>query len=330
MLSSLQSAEKNDVAISVVIPALNERESLPELIKRISDTIDARGVDYEIIVVDDGSTDGSFEMLREMGQKNHRLRAIRHFRNHGKSLALMNGFQVASGDILLTMDADLQDIPEMIPRFLDQIDAGYDFVNGWRANRQDRFLKRFVSKLFNRFAEWVFGTRASDINCGFKAYRRPVYKNLELHGDLHRLIPVIVSSSGFKCTEVAIEHGERKFGDSRYKLVRHRGVLDIIALMMVRATQIRPFHIFCEAAFMMFCLMSFFTALWLVCHLYYNDGSALADISRSIFGVLAVWALFLASVLPLFGFLLEMQARSFQRNEWRSQLVKETHPEGLL
>lgn len=330
MLSSLQSVEKNDVTISIVIPALNERDSLPELIKRISETIEARGSEYEIVVVDDGSTDASFAMLKEMVEQNSRLRVIRHFRNHGKSLALMNGFQVANGDILITMDADLQDIPEMIPRFLDKIEAGYDFVNGWRKSRRDSFGKLFVSKLFNKFVELVFGTRASDINCGFKAYRRPVYKSLELHGDLHRLIPVIVSSSGFKCTEVAIEHGERKFGESRYKLIRHRGLLDIVALMMVRATQIRPFHIFCEAAFFMLCLMSLFALIWIVCGIFYSQGGALVQIVRSISGVLAVWGLFLASILPLFGFLLEMQARAFQRQEWRRQLVKETYPEGLL
>lgn len=308
--------------VSIIVPALNESASLGELYDRTHRVL--AGVrPFEFIVIDDGSTDGTLEQLEIMREKHPNICILSHFRNHGKSLALMQGFAAARGDVAVTLDADLQDEPEMIPRFLDRIDEGFDLVNGWRQDRRDSVWKVWASRVFNRVTWGVFKCGVHDINCGFKAMRRCVYERLELRGDLHRLIPAIASSSGFRVTELPVSHARRRFGSSRYRLLRHRGLLDVIALAAGSTTQSRPFHIFSEAALFCWLLAAAALAGWAALTVYAPVDSLTYRLAGPLVGLLGVCAVFLGLMLPLVGFQLEMIAGRFQGERWRTGLLKE-------
>ena len=188
----------NRSLVSVIVPAFNENESLEELCLRIKNVFEKLGRSFELIIVDDGSNDGTSEKLNSLLASYSNMTVVRHFKNNGKSLALMQGFDIARGEVAISIDADLQDQPEEIPNFLDKIDQGYDFVNGYRYERKDTWNKRFASKIFNLIVNLVFNVQIKDVNCGFKAYRRKVYQWLDLRGDLHRLIPIIEAHKAFK------------------------------------------------------------------------------------------------------------------------------------
>ena len=237
---------KDDYTVSVIVPGVNESQSIEELFSRVHSVIESYGKKYEFIFIDDGSTDDTISKVEELSKVHDEFLYISLMRNLGKSLALMVGFDIAKGDVIICMDADLQDIPEEIPKFLNKIEEGYDFVGGWRHERTDSFFKNSLSHSFNHIASYFTKHKFKDINCGFKAFTKPVAQRFQLSGDMHRLMPAIAVNNGFKFTELPITHAPRKFGSSRYPMLRYRGLLDLIAYTAQHATHTRPMHIMCE------------------------------------------------------------------------------------
>jgi len=230
--------------LSIIVPVYNERESLHRLHAEICDSCGARGIPFELIFVDDGSTDGSWETIRELCHRDERLRAVRFRRNFGKAAALSAGMGAAQGDLYLMMDADLQDDPAEIPRFLEKLDEGYDVVNGWKVRRLDPWHKVYPSRVFN----WMVGRLTSlslhDHNCGFKCFRAEVASEIRLYGELHRFIPVLAHARGFKVTEIEVHHRRREFGHSKYGLRRFvRGFLDLLTVKFLTGFNQRPQHL---------------------------------------------------------------------------------------
>lgn len=308
--------------VSIIVPALNESASLEELYDRTAAAVGA-AQPFEFIVVDDGSQDDTVERLKAMRTRHPNISILSHYRNHGKSLALMQGFSAARGDVAVLMDADLQDQPEAIPDFLDKIAEGYDLVNGWRKERKDAPSKVMVSSVFNWLTARVFKCRIHDINCGFKAIRRSFYKQLELQGDLHRLIPAIVAGKGGRVTEIAVPHCPRRYGGSRYRLLRHRGLLDIIALVAGNATRSRPFHVFCETAIVFWLMAMVSLAGWIGLTVWGPEEAVWLRIARPLVALAGVGAAFVGTILPLFGFQMEVTAGRHQNTTWRRALLKE-------
>ena len=231
--------------ISVVIPALNERESLPRLYQELTEVLAALGKRYEIIIVDDGSTDGTTEFGRELVQRDLRVTHLEMRRCFGKAMALQTGFRAARGDIIFTMDADLQDDPKEIPRFLDMLAQGYDVVSGWKEKRHDPIGKTLPSKLFNYVTSRLSGLHLNDFNCGFKAYRREVIEDLDVYGELYRYIPVVVHAKGFRVGELPVAHRPREHGVSKYGLERFiRGPMDLLTILFLVTFRKRPLHLF--------------------------------------------------------------------------------------
>jgi glycosyltransferase involved in cell wall biosynthesis len=231
--------------LSFVIPTLNEKPSLEKLYSLIVENVAKMWHEYEIIFVDDGSTDGSYELLEELHQKDPQLKVIGFRRNFGKAAALMAGFDQAEGEIVFTMDADLQDDPVEIPRFLEKLDEGYDLVSGWKYPRLDPISKTAPSKLANATIRLGTGIKLHDFNCGFKAMRQDVAKEIKLYGELHRYVPVLANWRGFSVTEIKVKHHPREFGKSKYGLRRlFRGLYDFITVVfLIRYTR-RPLHFF--------------------------------------------------------------------------------------
>ncbi|MCH5233011.1 MAG: glycosyltransferase family 2 protein [Muribaculaceae bacterium] len=234
--------------ISVVIPLYNEEESLPELTQWITHVMNGNGYSYEIIFVDDGSTDDSFRIIKRLSKDNGNIRAVRFSRNYGKSPALNTGFRMAQGDVVITMDADLQDSPDEIPELFRMIkEDGYDLVSGWKKKRYDPLSKTIPTKLFNATARKVSGIKnLHDFNCGLKAYRRQVVKNIEVYGDMHRYIPYLAKNAGFtKIAEKEVKHRARKYGHTKFGLDRFvNGYLDLGTLWFQTKFGVKPMHIF--------------------------------------------------------------------------------------
>ena len=310
--------------ISIIIPALNESENFEELYERTKRVMNSIGRKFEFIVIDDGSNDGSYEKLLKMKVDHSNIGVVRHRKNHGKSMALMQGFAVAKGEIAITMDADLQDEPENIPAMLDKMSEGYDLVNGWRVNRKDKMSKRWVSKLFNAITGRILKTNVHDINCGFKCMRKPLYKKLELRGDLHRLIPVLANSYGHSVAEVEVAHAERKHGNTKYKLLRHRGLFDIIALMTTMTTKLRPFHVFCEMALVVwFFFVLAVGGIVALTTIYPYEPSFAYNILLITMAAIAMVLMFAGIVLPITGILIDVLSAPFQGASWRKELIGE-------
>ena len=235
----------SDLEISIVVPVLNELESLPHLHKELTDTLNAVGKSYEIIFVDDGSTDGSVEVVRDIVANDDAVVLVELRRRFGKSTGLQAGFRVSRGKIIITLDADLQDDPKEIPRFLEALEKDYDLVSGWKEDRKDPLMKTIPSKFFNFVTSKMSGLKLRDFNCGFKAYRREVIDDLNIYGELYRYIPVVVHAKGFRVGEIAVSHRARQFGESKYGLERFiRGPLDLFTIMFLISFQKRPLHLF--------------------------------------------------------------------------------------
>jgi len=231
--------------VSFVIPTYNEEESLKELYTRIVENISSTGNDYEIIFVDDGSTDHSFEILRQLRDQDNKVRVIQFRRNYGKAAALEVGFAHAEGEIIFTLDADLQDDPMEIPRFLEKLDEGYDMVIGWKFPRLDPITKTAPSKLFNATLRVSTGLEIHENNSGFKAMRRVVAEEMTLYGEMHRFIPAIAHWRGFRVTEIKVKHHPRKFGKTKYGLSRMwRGFFDFTTIYFLNQFTRRPLHFF--------------------------------------------------------------------------------------
>jgi glycosyltransferase involved in cell wall biosynthesis len=230
--------------VSLVIPVLNERESLPALYAEIVEVAEANGLRVEVVFVDDGSTDGSWDVIADLAEKHRRVRGVKFRRNFGKAAALAAGFQTATGGTVITLDADLQDDPHEIPRFLAGLKGGLDVVSGWKKVRLDPWHKVWPSRAFNWLVGKVTGVRLHDHNCGMKAYRAEVFREVRLYGELHRFIPVLADARGFKVGELAINHRPRKFGRSKYGLRRlTKGFLDLITVKFLTGFGNRPQHL---------------------------------------------------------------------------------------
>ncbi|MGQ9629863.1 MAG: glycosyltransferase family 2 protein [bacterium] len=260
-----------DRDISVVVPLLNEEGSLEQLHAGLVDALEGLGRDYEIVFVDDGSTDSSPKILEDLRAEDRNVRVIQFRRNFGKSAALSAGFQHSRGRVIITMDADLQDDPKEIPNFLEKIDEGYDIVSGWKFQRQDPLSKRLPSRFFNSFVSAFSGVRLHDFNCGFKAYRREVVENIHIYGELHRYIPVLAHWKGFRVGEIKVRHHKRRYGRSKYGLVRFlRGGLDFLTVILITKYFRRPLHFFGGIglffAFLGFIADFYLTILWFLGH----------------------------------------------------------------
>lgn len=231
--------------VSLVIPLYNEAESLPELQAALAAALMPYADRCEMIFVDDGSTDGSFERLKALREGDKRVKVVRLRSNQGKAVALAAGFRAARGENIVTLDADLQDDPKEIPRFLQKLEEGYDLVSGWKVMRHDPWLRRLLSAIFNRVTSGLTGVWLHDFNCGFKAYRRAVIDELRLYGELHRFIPALAKWRGFRIAEIEVEHHPRKYGRSRYGAERiPRGFFDLLTVLMLTRYTTRPLHLF--------------------------------------------------------------------------------------
>jgi glycosyltransferase involved in cell wall biosynthesis len=234
--------------IAVVVPAFNEAESLPELVDRIDEAITRMGRTWEVWVVDDGSTDGTFDVVEKLAAARNQVHGISFGRNFGKAAALAAGFSAASADIVITMDADLQDDPAEIPALVGKIEEGWDLVSGWKQDRKDNFIKNNTSKIFNWFTSRMCGLDLHDFNCGLKAYRREVTQSVKLYGDMHRYVPALAHMDGFRVTEMPVRHFVRKYGQTKYGMARFiNGFLDLLTVYFLHARRTSPLHFFGRA-----------------------------------------------------------------------------------
>lgn len=307
--------------ISVVVPLYNERESLGELTAWIDRVARENGLSYEIVMVDDGSSDGSWEEIERLSAEYPSLRAIRFARNYGKSAALYCGFAEARGEVVFTMDADLQDSPDEIPPMrLMIVDEGYDLVSGWKRKRYDPAGKRLPSKFFNRTARLVSGIKLHDFNCGLKAYRRRVVKSIEVYGEMHRYIPILAKHAGFgRIGEKEVHHHERKYGVSKFGMERMvKGYLDLITVSFMSHFGRSPMYFFGSLGTAMF-LLGGFTTVWVIAAKLYKQAHGLpirAVTDQPLFFV-AILAVVLGVQLFLAGFLGELiNRRSPDRNSY--------------
>ena len=313
--------------ISVIIPLYNEKESLAELtawIRRVA-CADARS--YEIILVDDGSTDGSWDEIKRLSEDDADIHGIRFRRNYGKSAALYCGFERAEGDVVFTMDADLQDSPDEIPALYRMVkEEGYDVVSGWKQHRQDNKLtKNLPSKLYNATARSITGLKLHDMNCGLKAYRKEVVKNIEVYGEMHRYIPYLAKNAGFtRIGELPVHHQKRKYGKSKFGMERFvNGFLDLLSLWFLSTFGKKPMHFFGFTGILMF-LVGGIMAVWIIVAklVHQAHGEVFRNATDQPLFYLALVAVILGVLLFLAGFLGEMIARSSsERNTYN---IKET------
>ena len=233
------------VELSVIVPVLDEVESLPTLHRELTAALEALDRPYELIFVDDGSRDGSFQVMEKLHRSDDRVRVIQLRRNFGKAAALSTGFRAARGQVLVTLDADLQDDPAELPKLVQRLEDGYDLVSGWKRDRHDPPSKTLPSRLFNRVTAWLTGVRLRDFNSGFKLYRREVVEELRLYGELHRFIPALAAWRGFRVDEVPVHHRPRRFGQSKFGSSRFwRGSLDLLTVLFLTRYTRRPLHLF--------------------------------------------------------------------------------------
>jgi glycosyltransferase involved in cell wall biosynthesis len=231
--------------LSVVIPVFDEMESLRELHNRLMRVLGQLSCRYELIFVDDGSTDGSADLLKEISREDPTVKLVQLRRNFGKTIALSVGFKEAQGEKIVTLDADLQDLPEEIPKLLAQLDQGYDLVSGWKSKRKDPLIKKINSWIFNLMVSFFTGVKIHDINCGLKVYRRKVIEEVELYGELHRFIPALASWRGFRIAEAKVEHQPRRYGRSKYGTERYlRGLFDLLTVILLTKYTQKPLHFF--------------------------------------------------------------------------------------
>jgi glycosyltransferase involved in cell wall biosynthesis len=237
--------EARPAELSVVVPILNEREGLPDLLTEIERACDSLSLSWEVIFVDDGSTDGSTELLEELSVNHEELRVVKLRRNFGKSAALTAGFEHSSGEIVVTIDGDGQDDPSEIPLLVRKLDEGYQLVSGWKRDRQDPFVRRWASRLFNGVTARLSRVKLHDFNCGLKAYQGDCARSLQIYGELHRYIPVIAVQRGWRVTELPVNHRARRHGRSKFGLERYaRGPFDLLTVLFIGRYQYRPLHLF--------------------------------------------------------------------------------------
>ena len=301
--------------ISVIVPLYNETESLPELAAWIRRVMEANGFTYEILMVDDGSTDGSWDTVLSLSKENPAIHGISFRRNYGKSAALYEGFAAVEGDVVITMDADLQDSPDEIPELYRMIkEEGYDVVSGWKQHRQDNKLtKNLPSKLYNWTARKVTGIKLHDMNCGLKAYKNEVVKSIEVYGEMHRYIPYLAKNAGYgKIGEKPVHHQKRKYGTSKFGLERFvNGFLDLMSLWFLSKFGKKPMHFFGTTGILMF-LVGFVMTVWIIVAklVHQAQGVRFRAVTDQPLFYLALLAVVLGAMFFLAGFLGEMVSRS--------------------
>lgn len=297
--------------ISIVIPLFNEAESLPELYEWIVKVADEHQLTYEIIFVDDGSKDGSWEVISQIADKDENVKGIKFQRNYGKSPALHSGFEIVEGEVVITMDADLQDSPEEIPGLYTMIkEEGYDLVSGWKKKRHDPISKTIPTKLFNRATRIVSGIKLHDFNCGLKAYKYQVVKSIEVYGEMHRYMPLLAKSAGFnKIGERVVQHQARKYGKSKFGMSRFiNGFLDLGTVAFLNKFSKKPMHFFGTWGTLMF-ILGFFLVVWMGINKLFIDTTGRLITSRPEFYI-ALTTMILGTQLFLAGFLGELIGRS--------------------
>jgi glycosyltransferase involved in cell wall biosynthesis len=309
--------------VSIVIPAKDEEESIPELCQWIARVMQTHGISYEIIFVDDGSTDGTWGKIAGINEDNPRIKGIRFNRNFGKSAALQTGFKAASGKVVITMDADLQDSPDEIPELYRMVSKeGYHLVSGWKKKRHDPMSKTIPSRFFNMITRMLSGIKLHDFNCGLKAYQSVVVKNIAVYGEMHRYIPVIAKWAGFsKITEKVVEHRERKYGYTKFGLERFiNGFLDLLSVTFVSRFRQKPMHFFGSWGTLSF-LVGFILTIKLfwdkIEALYFSHLPVKRDITEQPIFYIALVAVVIGVQLFVTGFLAEMIAmQSFSKREY--------------
>lgn len=313
---------ENTKDISIIIPAYNENESLPELTAWIKKVLDEKGLSCEIIIVDDGSNDGSWDTITRLSKEDPDIHGICFRRNYGKSAALYCGFKEAVGRVVFTMDADLQDSPDELPEMYRMIvEDGWDIVSGWKQHRQDNKLtKNLPSKLYNATARAITGIKLHDMNCGLKAYDREVVKNIEVYGEMHRYIPYLAKNAGFtRITEKPVHHQKRKYGVSKFGMERFiNGFLDLLSLWFLSTFGKKPMHFFGYTGLFMF-LVGFVMTVWIIAAKLIHQGAGLpfrAVTDQPLF-YLALLSVVIGVMLFLAGFICELISRSTaERNSY--------------
>lgn len=316
--------------LSIIIPLLNEQESLPELHTWIQRVMHANNYSYEVIFIDDGSTDNSWQTIEELSNLDSNVKGIKFLRNFGKSQALHAGFAKAEGDVVITMDADLQDSPDEIPELLKMItDGGFDLVSGWKKKRYDHVVtKNLPSKLFNWAARKTSGVYLNDFNCGLKAYKNMVIKNIEVSGEMHRYIPVLAKNAGFsKIGEKVVQHQARKYGESKFGINRFiNGFLDLITIWFLSRYGKRPMHLFGLLGVIMF-IIGFLSTLFIIgiklFKLFALHKQTILVAQNPLFYI-ALTAMIIGSQLFLAGFLGEIILRT-KNNEERYKIATEVN-----
>lgn len=308
--------------LSIVVPLLDEAESLPELVQWIEKVVGENGWSHEIILIDDGSRDNSWEVITSLSKRWPAVSAIRFRRNYGKSAALYCGFRKACGRVVVTMDADLQDSPEEIPEMYRMVTGeGYDVVSGWKQNRQDNKLtKNLPSKLYNATARKITGIRLHDMNCGLKAYKNEVIKNIEVYGEMHRYIPYLAKNAGFeKIGEKPVHHQKRKYGKSKFGIERFvNGFLDLLSLWFLSTFGKKPMHFFGFSGILMF-IFGFFCTVWVIVEklIHQSHGVRFRPVTDQPLFYLALTATMIGVMLFLAGFIGELISRnSSERNHY--------------
>lgn len=300
--------------ISIVIPLFNEEESLPELEEWIRRVMEKHDFSYEVILIDDGSNDGSWPIVEKLAASNPHVRGIKFRRNYGKSAGLNVGFEAAQGDVVITMDADLQDSPEEIPELYRMIvEEKYDLVSGWKKKRFDPISKTIPTKLYNAAARKISGIKLHDFNCGLKAYRNEVVKNIEVYGEMHRYIPLLAKWAGFsKIGEKVVQHQARKYGVTKFGLSRFiNGPLDMLSITFVGKFGKRPMHFFGVIGIVMF-MIGFFAIGYIGFNKLYrlNHGLPTILVTDNPYFYIALTAMILGTMLFLGGFVSELIARN--------------------
>lgn len=311
---------KSKRTLSVLIPVKDEEESLPELVAAITETSQREKLKVnEIIIIDDGSTDNSWQIVEGLSLEYKNLRGIRLRRNFGKATALSIGSSEATGDIVITMDGDLQDDPKEIPRFVNEIANGFDLVSGWKKRRHDPIDKTLPSRIFNRITAWVTGIKLNDFNCGFKAYRREIFDRIELYGELHRFVPVLAESYGYKIGEIAVEHHARKHGVSKYGVERLlKGLLDLVTVVTLTRFSTRPSHLFGGAGLLMLAIGTLILLYLTAIKLF--GGVSIGDRPLLLLGILLE---IVGIQLVSFGLLAELIAKFADKGDTAEKLVSE-------
>ncbi|WP_375444249.1 glycosyltransferase family 2 protein [uncultured Fibrella sp.] len=312
--------------LTILIPLYNEDESLPELHDWIVRVVTEHNYSYELLFVDDGSTDHSWEVIERLAERNPNVRAIRFARNSGKTAALQIGFQESRGQVVITMDADLQDSPDEIPELYRMItEDGYDLVSGWKEKRYDPITKTLPTKLFNGVARWISGVKLHDFNCGLKAYRQEVVKSLNLYGDMHRNIPIVANWNGYsRIGEKVVQHRARKYGTTKFGLERFvNGFLDMLVIAFVHKFSKRPMHLFGGLGTLSF-FLGMVMSLFVVGQKLYNisQGIRYRNATDNPLFYFALIAIVLGVQLFLAGFLAELYIRQSSNKTSEYQIAR--------